>query len=77
MGIEIRLKSSSKTKKEISKGHIITKEYDGGDATIIKKYSRVHVSYSIEGVGASPLTVEYKIDDESQWNSLDPEPTNT
>tara|TARA_R100000995_G_C3415264_1_gene91248 strand:+ start:61 stop:498 length:438 start_codon:yes stop_codon:yes gene_type:complete len=76
MGIEIRLKSSAKNKKAINKGYIVTKQYDGGDASIIKKYSRIHVSYAIDGIGASPLTVAYKIDDQSQWKSLDPEPTN-
>jgi len=76
MGTEVRLKASSKSKKAITSGHIITKQYDGGDASLIKKYSRVHVSYSIGGTGNSPLTLQYKIDDNSQWSSLEPEPNN-
>tara|TARA_R100000781_G_scaffold111591_2_gene78156 strand:- start:205 stop:645 length:441 start_codon:yes stop_codon:yes gene_type:complete len=76
MGVEIRLKSSAKTKKSISTGHFTTKEYDGGDASLIKKYSRIHVTYSIDGLGTSALAVNYKIDGKSQWRSVDPEPTN-
>ena len=76
MGTEIRLVSSAKERKSISSGYIVTKQYDGGDASLIKTYSRVHVSYSIAGLGISPLTIAYKIDDSSQWKPLDPEPKN-
>lgn len=77
MGTEIRLKALSKSKKNITSGHIVTKQYDGGDASLIKTYSRVHVTYSLSGTGASPLTALYKIDDESQWREFNPEPKNS
>ncbi len=76
MGTEIRLVSSSKAKKNITSGYVITKQYDGGDASLIKTYSRVHVSYSIADTGISPLTVSYKVDDSIQWKPLLPEPKN-
>lgn len=76
MGIEIRLKSSSKSRKEILSGDIITKHYDGGDASLLKKYSRLNVTYKIDGSGASPLVVSYKIDDESQWKNFNDDPDN-
>jgi len=76
MATEIRLASTSKTRKSITSGYIVTKEYDGGDASLVKKYSRVHVSYSIAGLGNSPLTLAYKIDDSGQWKPLEPEPKN-
>tara|TARA_B100000902_G_C27313191_1_gene919660 strand:- start:828 stop:1262 length:435 start_codon:yes stop_codon:yes gene_type:complete len=76
MGTEIRLKATSRTKKDITSGTLETKMYDGGDASLIKKYSRIHITYSIDGVGASPLEIHYKTDDNYQWKTLEPSPNN-
>tara|TARA_R110000803_G_scaffold50764_1_gene105183 strand:- start:4375 stop:4809 length:435 start_codon:yes stop_codon:yes gene_type:complete len=54
------LKASSPNESELTNVLLVTKEYDGGDSSLVKSYSRVNVSYAINGSGISPLTIKYK-----------------
>lgn len=71
----IILKASSSSLSNLTEASLVTKEYDGGDASLIKSYSRVNITYSIDGSGVSPLQVRYKIED-SGWKYLVPDPLN-
>lgn len=71
----IILKASSKLRKNLTRGTVVTKDYDGGDSSLIKSYSHVHVSYKINGIGISPLECWYRIES-SNWKRLEAVATN-
>jgi hypothetical protein len=71
----IILKASSPSLSSLTEAVFITKEYDGGDASLKKSYSRVNVTYSMEGSGVSPLQIKYRIEG-SSWKYLVPDPVN-
>jgi hypothetical protein len=65
-----QLKASSKQRRDISYGKIITKSFDLGDVGLIKKFTRVNITYRMDGVGPSRMRVAYSID-EQHWKDLD------
>jgi hypothetical protein len=65
-----QLKASSKQRRDISYGKIITKSFDLGDVGLIKKFTRVNITYRMDGVGPSRMRVAYSID-EQIWKDLD------
>jgi len=75
--MSISLKLSSKSMKDVNQAYMITKSYDMGDPTLIKKFSMCYVTYKMDNHGVSPLEVKYKIDNSPLWSSFNDDPHNT
>ena len=71
----IQLRATSKKPKEVNFANLVTKSFDMGDVSLVKKFSRVNVSYKMEGTGPSNLTVKYSIDGNA-FKNLSAEPNN-
>ena len=63
----LAIRSTSKERKSITSGRVITKSYDMGDPTLSKKFSFCYISYKMEGSGVSPLVVSYKVNNAPNW----------
>lgn len=72
----ILLKTTSTSRKPITSGRIVTKHYDMGDISINKKFSRCSITYKMEGIGESPLTVYYRLDERGSFKTFTATPGN-
>ena len=57
------IKRTSKTRQPLKKNsRMVTKSFDFGDPSSLKKFSRCHITYKAKGNGDAPVSVRFKID---------------
>lgn len=66
------LKRTSKTRQPFSKNsRLVTKSFDLGDPSLVKKFSVINITYKANGSGTSSALVRYKVDNDSSWRSVE------
>ena len=64
------LKTTGANQRDITNGQIVTKLYDLGDVSIVKKFSSCLITYRMWGGGVSPLKVMYRIDERGSFKNF-------
>ena len=74
--MSVILKTTGSNQRDIPNGQIVTKLYDLGDVSLVKKFSSCLITYRMWGGGVSPLKVMYRIDERGSFKNFNVKPEN-